>query len=270
MSKYKIQYQPFLGKRLGDPGTQKITIDLNEENLAGLLLMSSQIILSSKISIEGIPILVEKYIGKGDLRYNAKFKNLWVQFDSLEFIRGAIFICNLLGKPWQDLIYDSEIKLTSNIYLGKILIFGDEDMIDIRQLPQYGVNLITTNSLIRDLLDCFNNFPTFHLSSHIYLASTDSNNHNVVATTSVTRKFYGGYLIYNACTYSPYKRQGLMKSILIMLINELLELDLENKICLEVDPNNRAAYTLYVSLGFRKIGEGIDNIGRFFHLMQFA
>lgn len=283
---YNITYQPFVNKLISDTGTQNINITLTNENLAGLILMSSQIINTQNIIINGHQTIdVNRYLGEGQLPYSAKFKNVKVQFNSLEFIQGAILICNLLGKSWQNLIYAPHLRLISNSYLGRILILGSGELlsnsplslcdngqnIDIRQLPQYGVNLITTNALIRDMLDCFGILVGFYLPSNIYTVSTDLNNQDVVASASVTTQnpnFLNSYLIYNACTYSQYKRQGLMKSILIMMINELLMVNLNSDIYLEVDPQNAGAVGLYTSLGFRKVRETTYE-NKVFNVMKF-
>lgn len=275
---YTIFYQPFTNKALGGSGTQKINVTLNNENLAGLLLMSNQIINNQNINIIGnLTFDINQYLGKGKLPYNAKFKNLEVQFNSLDGIQGAILICNLLGKDWRNIIEAPQLGLTSSTYLGKILISDHDNFINIQQLPQKGVDYMTTNSLIQDMLDCFGQLAGFFLPSNIYTVSTDPNNQNVVtsASVSITQnnqtlpiQFRDGYLIYNACTHSNYKRQGLMKSVLIMLINEILSMNPKSNIYLEVDPNNNAAISLYTSLGFQKVGENTYG-NRFSHVMKF-
>lgn len=269
MSQYQIRFQPFYGKKLGDLGTQNINIKFTNENLAGFLLMSNRILSANQIEIKGIPIPIDSHLGQGKLKYNALFKDLPVQFETIDGFQGAIVLCNLLGKPWTQLIKNLNVEIISGTYFGKISLTQSGEMIDIRMLPQFGVNLMTTNTIIRDQLDCFKNYPGFFLPSDIHLSSLDSSHHDVVAVAAVTsNKYLGAFYIYNACTYSPYQRKGLMKSILIGLINEILQSHPGWPIYLEVEPQI-PAYQLYSGLGFQKVGELWD-MGKYYYLMKFA
>jgi hypothetical protein len=279
MSRYEISYQPFHRKLLGAAGTQKISVVLNEENLAGFLLMASKIIHSSQIEIKGIPIDVDPYLGEGNFKYSAIFLNLVVQFNTLDGFQGAIFICNLLGKSWEDFILDIKfnnisIGITSRNYFGRIVLYQKGNMIDIRELPQYNVNLMTTDSLIRNSLECFDLYSGFYLPSNIYFSSADIFHRDIIASAAITqnnfmlpRQYRNGLYIYNVCTYSPYRRQGIMKSILIMMINDILKSDMNANIYLEVE-HHTGAYELYTSLGFYKVDE-INEPGKSYHLMKF-
>lgn len=96
--------------------------------------------------------------------------------------------------------------------------------------------------------------------STIYIMTRD-NKFTEMLTTAATPMLialptkyhtFESYYIYNVGAKHTHSGQGLAKSILMTLINDLIGIGIKSFL-LEVDPNNITAYNLYTGLGFQKI-----------------
>ena len=134
---------------------------------------------------------------------------------------------------------------------------------------------VKIRDLTQTMFECFNSYPGFCIPCDIYSASINNNIISCAVVSSsqnilnIPSQFNDGYLIYNVCTLYKYRRKGLAKSILIMLINDLLTLDPKCNIYLEVDIQNTIAYDLYSSLRFEKVGKN-EHKNVLYHIMKFV
>lgn len=271
----------------------KKSLNVNFEQLIGLILTANQISSPKNIKItrnngDIIDIINIESLTRINYNYNYKCQLgiLNVKFESIDFIKGVSLMCLLFGVNPSNLIneafYNNEsIIFEFNRYIGKILLTNNLLIDNMRHsLPiLYFKNAIQNQyeTTIKILKECFNSgeYSTILLPSIMYITSTDKNYNNIIATASATTNFsflpnkYHNlnnnqtiptiYYILSVCTGNKYRGQGITKSLLIALINELI-IEGARTFLLEVDPRNINAYKLYNKLGFIKIDDTFDNI----------
>lgn len=249
------------------------------EKLLGMILMAGQLSSPERISIKKsngdiidtvasltLPNVITD-LPDPQYNYTVFLNQLKVQFQDLDFIRGAVAICILLGvNPATTITQIKNKGQISNFkfdyYLGNISVPGEGYSIPLDELL-FITNPGTVESLSKSLYDCFHVQAGIIAPSNLYIITQDANYIDIVASAAVTSvaarvpayyRIPGMQYIYNVCVGSEYRGQGLGKSILIALINGLIN-EGASAFTLEVDPDNLPAYKLYTSLGFFKIDE---------------
>jgi RimJ/RimL family protein N-acetyltransferase len=132
------------------------------------------------------------------------------------------------------------------------------------------------DSLINSLYQCFPEYsPSIVIPSILYILTTDESRSNIIASCNASKysppsigslnispelknRISRAYYISSVCASTNYRGQGLSKSVMILMLNDLISKGITSFI-LEVLPDNKIAYTLYQSLGFRKIASTNDN-----------
>jgi len=263
---YNIIYQPLKGKTVNDIGRQQLQLTLNDDQLMGIIIMTSHLVPLNQllITVNNIKLPINKIITYHSLNnelYTCLIDLILVSFQSLDFLQGAITACNWYGIDWKKKINQIKcqslpIKVNSDINLGKILVNSGQNMIDLLTQPR-------RQSLSKTFEQCFNNTLYgigFLPPSITYVITTDSNYNNIVATASISKqgmplKYQGdnSYYIFNVATQINYRGRGYMKFILAAMINDINRLSPSAIFYLQVDPHNIAAIKLYQSFGFTTI-----------------
>lgn len=266
-----IEYKPITNN------IQTKVLDLNHEQILGFVLMASIVIDRINIKLQnGSTVDLSKiheiqYFGYHPSIYHAKFGNYDVSFDSLDIIRGAIQLCLLFGFDPNSLITNVQqngqpIQINPERYFGILEIpnpYNDTTVVSIQDL-YLSTALVT--SLTKSLNECFPGSDVgITLPSIIYMITSDNERSNVIASCMATLyfpesvnqyKIHDSYYIFNVC--SNVQGQGLAKSIMICMLNDLINKGYKN-FMLEVAPTNIIAYNLYQSLGFKKLISTSDN-----------
>lgn len=152
--------------------------------------------------------------------------------------------------------------------------YPDRSVIDIHSLNKI-INKNLVDSLSRSLSECFPGPPIgIIIPSELYFISTDEAQSNIIASASASfysppgiqqlqldhitmTKINTAYYISNVCARTQYRGQGLAKSVLISMINDISQKGYRT-FTLEVDVTNTIAYTLYTSIGFQKVASIIE------------
>lgn len=285
-----ISYEPIVSVHI----IHKKSFDVTFEELIGIILTSSQISSPDKITIQRQNGDIVDIIGAQQLPYviNPKITRLHspgtldnehydyicslgtlnVQFNTLEFIRGVASLCKLLGINPSGLITNprykgQNIKLKFEHYIGKITLAGEEQIISISKVkPLIGVQY---ESLVKSLDECFHYGENtgVWIPSVIYIDTTDEQYVNIIATATATtnlsvlpekyRNIEKTRYISSVCAGNAYRGQGITKSVMISLLNDLIREGVTSFL-LEVEPDNIPAYKLYSGLGFVKIDDTFD------------
>lgn len=209
-----------------------------------------------------------------------------VSFRNRQFIEGVAKLCILLGldpSSWIKNIMDNNIIQPTSEYLeryyGKLEVpnftgYSDGTVVHINTF--HGIiddTLIDTMSA--SLNRCFPESTGIGMiiPCNIYLIANDETRSNVISVLGASsyppdnlRRYNGAYYIFNVCTDNYYRGQGLAKSLMITMLNDLITQGVEQFI-LEVLPHNTRAYNLYTSLGFVKV-ETITMDGKIFDLLS--
>jgi hypothetical protein len=283
-----IDYKPLIKGNIIH--TKKLNITI--EQLFGIMIMANAIsspdniiIKLSNGSIADITqVTILPYIaGNPELfEYTANFGQQLVMFDGLELIQGAIQLCILFGIDPGSMITNIKrknipIQLDFSRYFGILSIpnftnYKDGTVIDMEQLKQI-LSVTLVNSISKILIDCFGGGGV-GVPCETYIITDDINRSNVIASASATLyppnsvnkyKQLKPYYIFNVCANSQFRGQGLAKSIMITMLNDLINKGF-NQFILEVIPNNLVAYSLYKSLGFIKLTTTTDS-GKIYDLL---
>lgn len=259
-----ITYRPLVK---GDNYHSK-TLSVTPDELYGINLMTKA--LSTDISI----ITDEPATDRSGTIYSAYFVNDKVSFDSIEVIQGALQVSLLFGiDPGTVITNITHSGKPTHIDFGKYFRIislpnpswnADGTVIGLSRIePFLGPELF--NSLQSSLTQCFPNVDIgVKVPSELFFITTDEGLTNVASSCIVDsylpknlEHYHGAYFISNVCTSPKYRGQGLSKSLLICMMNTLMNRGVD-RFMLEVDVTNDVAYTLYLSLGFRKVDSVSD------------
>lgn len=262
-------------------------LQLTREQLFGLMIAAKALLSSDRIIIKlqdgGIADISKindlPYIS-GDPKsftYTGEIGHIKVMFNGIELIQGALQLCILLGMDPTVIITDIKYqgistKLGYNYHYSVLSIpnftnYPNGHVIHLDKLKKIiSSKLIDTISL--SLKECFpESQPAMIIPSEFYMMTSDEDHQNIIASVasslylpnSVSKyKYLNAYYIYNVCANIKYRGQGLTKSIMITMLNGIISKG-HDRFLLEVAPNNTVAYTLYTSLGFKKIDTVIEN-----------
>jgi predicted GNAT family N-acyltransferase len=251
----------------------------NPEQLSGVLVMAYTLAYPNSVNItrrDGTPIDLNQtpktlYWGHYPERsnYTAKFLNKPVSFNSLDFIQGAIQVCLLFAFDPSSTITELKYQYTptqlnfgryfASISLSNPTDYPDGIPIEFDFLTDIlGESRI--ESMSRNLRECFPDSEQGTIvPSELYFVTTDPEHNEVIALAEITsylpeeiEQYVGAWYIFNVCTSNSVRGQGLSKSIMVAMLNNLYRQGVTQFI-LEVLPSNTVAYNLYTSLGFRKV-----------------
>jgi len=249
----------------------------------GFLIMANDSRISENISIkrsnnENIDFkhIVMKILEEDQkhLEYSANFGERSIAFKNLEFITGAQRLCILFGMDPRSMITDIKQKdvpilVDFKIYFNKILIpnftiYSNGTVIDVNQLQEI-IDTKIIDSLSKNLIDCFpGSNAGIIIPSDLYIISTDEDAFSIITSANITKNILTNllpyvsdrkntYYISNVCSLTPYRGQGLTKSIMIAIINDYHQNHQAKIFLLQVLTTNIIAYNLYLSLGFKFI-----------------
>jgi hypothetical protein len=204
--------------------------------------------------------------------YTANFGTIPVSFSDPDTIQGALQICLILGIDPGSVITDVKYHNTLQLldfhrYFGTLSIpnfteYPNGTSIEISSLK----SLLSTelvDSLSKSLTECFPEVSGIGIiiPSEMYMICTDADRSQVAASATATMylpkdlkkyKYLKAYYIFNVCSGINFRGQGLAKSVMISMLNDLNSKG-HNNFLLEVLPSNQVAYALYISMGFQKI-----------------
>jgi len=199
-------------------------------------------------------------------------KKYHVSFNNPEFITGCIKLCILLGLNPSSYITNIKFQNTSlfinfHRYYGKFEIpnftkYPDGHLIHVLSLRKI-LNREIINNMIKIFTECFPNGANtgIFLPSNIYFISSTDDPMNIITilfASQVPSKYPKTYLITTVCTDINERGQGLAKSLLIAMLNDLINQGIFHFV-LDVSPDNKTAYNIYTSLGFTKIGTSLHD-----------
>ena len=279
-----IEYKPILNTDIIN--TRNLTTTLDQ--LYGIIITSYSITSNDRIKIKlsnndivdinqanNLP-----YFGyyPDTYEYTAKIMNYDVSFNGLELIQGSIQLCLILGIDPSSIITNFKnkgmiTKLSFGRYLGMVTIhnlteYNNGIVIDLDDVKDI-LPPILFASLSKSLKNCFPEYPVIGVPvpCDVYIISDNEDRDNVIATAAITLfgpesigkyKDIGAY-IFNVCANSEYRGQGLSKCVMISMLNDYISKGYHH-FTLEVLPDNKVAYSLYLSLGFKKVDTTTDNI----------
>lgn len=196
-----------------------------------------------------------------------------VSFRNNEFIEGVAKLCILLGfDPGSHIIniMDENFSIWPvsrylQRYYGKLEIpnftrYSDGTAIHIEMFRGVIEDKLV-NTMSSTLTRCFPESQGIGIiiPCNIYIITTDESRSNVISVLAATQfipdnlqGYNGAYYISSVCTDSCCRGQGLAKSLMITMLNDLISQGVKEFI-LEVLPGNKSAYKLYSSLGFVKV-----------------
>lgn len=262
-----IKYIPLLkGNKIHTKQVQVTQHELEGINLMVILLKDNYditVTFSDGTHSDYIPTF-------GD--YMATVLGVPVSFSSLDLINGIVQICLLLGLPPSGIIHDilhedTPIEIDFGYYFGSISLSNQSGLPDGSVLDTEYVRNITVPEIIDSAImrwqECFPGVNSgIMLPSELYFISTNSTYANIAAVCVAAPNIpdelgthINTYYISNVCSGNDYRGKGLSKSVLVCMINNLINKGID-KFLLEVLPTNTVAYNLYTSLGFRKIPSG--------------
>lgn len=285
-----IEYKPITGSNLIH--TRKIIVNIDE--LFGIIIMADALSSPDRILIKlqngNIVDITQSntsiYFGNNPniFEHTAKFMNYDVSFDGLGLIQGAIQVCLMLGVDPSSVITKFKKKGIQNKikfgrYIGMVSIPNFTEYNDGAAILLSDANVILPHTLVESLSksveDCFPEYPAgIIVPSKLYVITTDENRSNVIASCTATLngpasigryKAVGPY-IFSVCTNNEYRGQGLSKTIMISMLNDLISQGYR-KFTLEVLPSNTVAYSLYQSLGFKKVATTKDDDNNIYDLL---
>lgn len=206
--------------------------------------------------------------------YLCNLNGVRILFNDLNFIEISTQICILFGLDPSTQITDIKYKgepldINFNRYYNKLIIPNliSSKYVDIEELDHL-IDSSLIASILRICYDCFKINKIFVIiPTYIYTITTNRADNNVISMLCVTKKIPQyfltivcpeSYYIFNVCTDTRYRNQGLAKSLLINMLNDLIESGAKS-FALSVSPDNFTAYKLYLSLGFEKIHSYMQN-----------
>ena len=279
-----IEYQPLLSGNI----FHKRNLMVTPEELYGIIIMANIITTSDNITIKSRdgnvidtgPIHTLPYLNN-KFEYTYKIGSPGIEpYDvsstGLDLIHGASQVCILFGRDPSSIITDikymkAPITIDFGKYYGQLSIYNfteypDGSAIDVDDV-KYIVSPILIDSLSKSLNECFpDSVAGMIVPSEFYMITSDANRDNVIASVSACTNLpqslgeyanISGYYIYNVCSNTDHRGQGLAKSIIITMLNDLY-IKGANMFILEVLDSNIIAYTLYISLGFIKISSSYE------------
>lgn len=271
-----IEYKPLLNTNITHRRNFTVTID----ELLGIMIMAYSLSYADRITIKlqnnnfadiTQAVTLPNFTNNPLIFQNtAKFMNSNVSFNGLELIQGAIQLCLILGVDPSSVITDFKTKgvpnkLSFGRYIGMISLTNFTEYNDGSPIELDDTKAILSEQLVdslsKSLKDCFPEYPPgIIVPSELYMITTDEERSNIIA--SCTSTLYGpesigeyrtvGPYIFSVCSNSEYRGQGLAKTIMICMLNDLIGKGYRG-FTLEVLPDNKVAYSLYISLGFQKV-----------------
>lgn len=188
-----------------------------------------------------------------------------VSFHNYDFIQGIIKLCILLGIDPSSCIFNIINEKHIHRYYAKFEIPNFTHSPNGITIPIDMLHYIMNDTIVKNmrnlLTKCFPRSTGIGviIPSNIYIITTDENRDNIVSILGVSRyipehiqQYNNAYYIFSVCTDTNYQKQGLAKSLLISMLNDLIAQG-ANNFLLEVNPTNSSAYNIYHSLGFTKI-----------------
>ena len=264
--------------------TRMLLLSLDE--IFGFMIAASVLSSPDRISIQlangsvaditqvhTLPFITGLPAGLPVYEYTATIGTQNIMSYSLELIDGAIQLCVLLGVDPGSIITnikhrDEYVEIDYGKYYGSLSLPNFTEYPDGSSVPldllKYILPESLVNSLTNSLQECFPGVNAgIMLPSEVYMICSDKERSNIVASGAATLnipdslneyKMMNPYYIYNVCSIIQVRGQGLAKSIMITMLNDLMS-DKKgyNKFLLEVDQTNTVAYNLYISLGFHKL-----------------
>ncbi len=262
MTKITITYQPILNSSVRSTRYYEVT----EEMLIGLSLIATLLIAHDRIQIQkdnGDIIDLSRIFEVTKTIYpnSIKFGNQILTYHSLDFLAGALEMCNILGVDPSNLIIG--ISIVYDHYYRKLSIPNTSDMvIDLKTII---LNYPTKKSLDQMLTECFpisvGNGVIVPCTMYLDCIDPDGSDLRavVMATSNLPehlKNFTNSWYLFNVCARSIFRGKGITKSLLICALNDLIQSGVTSFI-LEVLPTNTSAYKLYTGLGFIKIAESV-------------
>lgn len=263
---------------------RKLSLNINQ--ILGMMIMAAAITDPSRITIK---------LGNGDIAditainnlpyygnhpesydYTANFGQYNVSFSDPDVIQGALQICLILGVD-PSIITDVKYRNILQIpdfhrYFGMLSIpnfteYPDGTSIEINSLKEILPSEFV-DSLTKSLTECFPEVSGLGIivPGEMYMICTDANRSEVAASAAATTylpnelnqyAYLKAYYIFSVCSGTEFRGQGLAKSLMILMLNDLIGRG-HNNFLLEVLPSNVVAYTLYASMGFQKIAVTSD------------
>jgi len=223
---YEVTYQPFVKLTITQPGTQRKTLTLTPEKLAGFVLMANQVTGPLQIMIEGINLVQfverdqhklafgswvegthdwEEYLrdrfsvdlSKVKGRFTAILLNrysqnndLLIQTDDPDFFQGSITLCKLFGLNWPSFIIEphqgKEPYMIKSNFYLGKVLIPNSGTVPLSSLHPH-LAPETMRSLSRSLDECFGIFPKSVISpATIMFSSTDPNYHSITSSAAIT------------------------------------------------------------------------------------
>lgn len=258
------------------------TIHVTTDELYGIILMAHAFREMSTSQIYDISIQFANgeyadvaradalpYFGLKGYTYDARFMTVKVSFDNIEVLQGAVQVCLLFGVDPTTAITNAHhngnpTEFDFGRYFGIITLsnpstYPDGTALELEAFRPLMVPELS-ESLEETLAECFPGVDLgIMVPSEFYYVATNSARTNVAASCVVSRylpeavsHYAGAYYISNVCAGANFRGQGLAKSVMVCMLNNLLNQGV-NRFLLEVDVTNTVAYTLYLSLGFNKV-----------------
>lgn len=274
-----IEYLPLLSGNVFHRRDMKVSLD----ELFGIMIMANVVTSPNMITIRlsngdvvditqihTLPYLTQTF------DYVYKLGELNVSSNELELIQGATQLCILFGVDPSSLITDVKHRgISINIDIGKY--FGNLSIYNFTEYPDGStihldnikqiISPRLVDSLMKNLAECFPGTEAgITIPSEIYMISSNMERDDIIACVYVSPYSpesigaytdIGAYYVYNVCADINYRGQGLAKSIMITMLNDLYSRG-QTRFILEVLDSNTVAYTLYTSLGFKKISSSYE------------
>jgi hypothetical protein len=209
-------------------------------------------------------------------KYTYKLGGLDVSSDTLELIQGATLLCVLFGFDPSSLATNIKynghpINYDFGKYFGQLSIYNFTQYPDGSTIHIDYTKKILQSTLVDSMKKSFGEcFPETTIGiivpSEIYMMSSTANRNDSIALAFISpttpdsinvHKNLEAYYIYNVCSNIDYRGQGLAKSIMITMLNNLYSQG-QTRFILEVLNTNTVAYNLYTGLGFRKISSTLE------------
>lgn len=244
-------------------------LNVTQEELDGITLMALLLkdVYYIKVTLSNGEPAVHMH---EDGSYSAKILGRTINFNDLDMIGGVILVCLLFGFPPIDIIKDirqdgDSIDIDLDYYFSYFHIdnlFGVPDGVALSTEHIRKLGLAATIDSITELFqECFPGVSAgITVPSDVFIISVVPDHKEVVAIcvvdpylpTFIKGTYEGAYHISDVCTGAMYRGRGLAKSLLVCMLNNLINKGI-TKFILEVLQDNTAAYSLYTSLGFKKI-----------------
>ena len=277
-----INYRPIINNETSHVRKFTTTID----QLLGIMILANSLSSPHRITIElqggGIADITQvntlRNFGNNtnSFEYTAKLLDNDVSFNGLELIQGAIQLCLILGVDPSSVItniqrYGVSVKINFERYFGIISLPNFTEYPDGSAILIEDTAVILSESLVdslsKSLKECFpENEPAIIIPSEVYMITIDKTRSNIIASCVATLNApqsigqyanIGAYYIFNVCANTNIRGQGLAKSVMISMLNDLIGKGY-NTFVLEVLPTNKVAYNLYESFGFQRVSSTND------------